>query len=136
VPAAQQAFEGGRMVWLQPEGKILVLFDAAQPGTDDSLLRIYDDTWTPGEEESDPAILPPPERFQPVRGFGKVWRNNPGVREGLGWALAPESAFMAMWQFEFNETIGTTSYLRLANGRIARLLGYYTGYGSWSYLDS
>lgn len=136
LSAAQQRFEGGRMVWLQSEGKILVLFDAAAAGFDESQLRVYEDTWTEREPESDPSIVPPADRFQPVRGFGKVWRESPEVRNGLGWALQMEAAFNTTWQFEFNESIGTTSYLRLVDGRIVRLTGYYVAFGTWSYLDS
>lgn len=136
VPAAHQPFEGGRMVWLQPEGTILVLYDAPAPGSDGWQLRVYEDTWGAGDAESDPDIEPPPDRFQPVRGFGKVWREDPEVRDGLGWALTPESAFTATWQFEFNESIGSTSYLQLSDGRIVKLSGYYVRYGSWTYLGS
>lgn len=135
-PAAQQEFEGGRMIWLQLQSNIIVLFDQAAAGGDGLQMRVYDDTWTVGEPESDPEIEPPADRLQPVRGFGKVWRENPEVRDGLGWALAPEMAFTATWQFEFNESIGTTSYLRLSNGQLARMVGYYTGFGGWTYIDS
>jgi hypothetical protein len=30
--------------------------------------------------------------MQPIRGFGKVWRDNQEVREKLGWAVAKEAA--------------------------------------------
>lgn len=134
--AAQQEFEGGRMIWLQPENKIIVLFDHIVAGSDAPQMRVYDDTWAEGEPESDPEIEPPANRVQPVRGFGKVWRENLEVREGLGWASGPESAYATTWQFEFNESIGTTSYLQLRSGEIVRLIGYHTGFGSWSYLNS
>ena len=65
-----------------------------------------------------------------------MWREDPEVRDGLGWALTPESAFTATWQFEFNESIGSTSYLQLSDGRIVKLSGYYVRYGSWTYLGS
>lgn len=134
--AAQQEFEGGRMIWLQPEHKIIVLFDHTIAGSDAPQMRVYDDTWVEGEPESDPEIEAPEDRLQPVRGFGKVWRENLEVRERLGWALGPESAYATTWQFEFNESIGTTSYLQLHSGEVVRLIGYYTGFGSWTYLNS
>lgn len=28
--------------------------------------------------------------MEPSLGFGKIWRNQPGVRDGLGWATAAE----------------------------------------------
>ena len=36
--------------------------------------------------EEDPDIIPPEGYYEPVRGFGKVWREERGVREHLGWA--------------------------------------------------
>lgn len=50
----------------------------------------------------DPGLVPPPGLFQPVLGFGKFWRGLvPGsewVRERLGWAVAPEVGYSALWQ--------------------------------------
>ena len=40
--------------------------------------------------EFDPAITPPSGLRQPERGFGKVWREHPDLREQLGWALEKE----------------------------------------------
>ena len=33
---------------------------------------------------------PPPGLVEPIRGFGKVWRNDPALASRLGWALAGE----------------------------------------------
>ncbi len=41
---------------------------------------------------------PPNGLLEPVRGFGKVWRNFSGVRDGLGWATAQESGTNAVIQ--------------------------------------
>ena len=38
---------------------------------------------------------PPAGLVEPVRGFGKVWRENPAVRQALGWATAPENGEQA-----------------------------------------
>jgi hypothetical protein len=45
--------------------------------------------------ETDPAFDPPAGSgfYQPKRGFGRVWREQPGVRERLGWATDPEFGF-------------------------------------------
>ena len=32
------------------------------------------------------------KRQQPIRGFGKVWRDHEGLRDKLGWATAKETA--------------------------------------------
>jgi hypothetical protein len=44
------------------------------------------------------ALTPPPGRYEPQRGFGKVWRDFPEVREALGWATLPEAAHIATVQ--------------------------------------
>ncbi|HUP27406.1 MAG TPA: hypothetical protein VM409_03150, partial [Chloroflexia bacterium] len=42
--------------------------------------------------EPQPPLNPPPPAglTAPTLGFGKVWRDNPEVRQKLGWALAGE----------------------------------------------
>jgi hypothetical protein len=65
----------------------------------DRLWFFTGDTWRDGLDPSDdPAIIPPNGLYQPVRGFGKVWRERPGVREALGWATAEEQGFTAVIQ--------------------------------------
>lgn len=95
--AAQQRFEHGVMIWLGAQDRILVLYgDGAGPA-----YEIVTDAWQSGMPESDPAIEPPAGLYQPVRGFGLVWRGESSgysVRERLGWALAPEQGYDALWQ--------------------------------------
>ena len=43
----------------------------------------FADTFVDGEPETDPGIAPPPNLQQPKRGFGKVWRDNPNVRDAV-----------------------------------------------------
>jgi hypothetical protein len=50
----------------------------------------FNDTFVEGEAEIDPSLIPPEGMYQPRRGFGKLWRNNPEVKDRLGWALTPE----------------------------------------------
>jgi len=93
VDVATQRFEHGWMIWRGSRDKydpaaIFVLFE------DDQHYVRFDDTYSPtADPESGPAV-PPPGLQQPVRGFGKVWREGTGarVRARLGWANAPESA--------------------------------------------
>lgn len=122
--AAQQDFEGGRMIWLASTNLIYVLCDAPCPwGT---LVR-YPNPWSAGEPESDPGITPPEGRTQPVRGFGKVWRDNAAVREALGWPLAPEVGFTSETQTQFLTCSAhpagcdgwpALEYVRLADARV------------------
>jgi uncharacterized membrane protein (DUF373 family) len=81
--AAWQKFEGGALLWWETTRRIYVLYQ-------DGRWTVFDDLWTTGNPESDPSIAPPAGRFQPVRGFGKVWRERQGVREKLGWAIERE----------------------------------------------
>ena len=60
--------------------------------------------WFSGMPLSDPSLIPPAGRYQPVRGFGLTWRDEQGypgyrVRERLGWATDEEfSVSGAMFQ--------------------------------------
>ena len=89
IEQAEQAFENGRMFYLQPNQEIWVMIN-----TDDDTAGVWTrhrDTWSEDLPETDPSIVPPEEDlYQPIRGFGKLWRENPAVREALGWALEDE----------------------------------------------
>ncbi|MFQ5343407.1 MAG: hypothetical protein ACE5F6_17845, partial [Anaerolineae bacterium] len=100
ISAAFQPFEGGVMIWRGDTQTIYVLYD-------DNSWNGFEDTWTPDQPERDPTIQPPEGREQPVRGFGKVWREQPGVRERLGWGLRSEEAYQsAVQNFERGTVLG------------------------------
>ena len=89
VQTAYQPFENGAMLWISrttwtQEKLIYVFFN-------DGTFQQFDDTWRDGEPVNS-GLTPPSGRFEPVRGFGKVWREGTGarVRERLGWAVEPE----------------------------------------------
>lgn len=128
--AAEQPFEHGRMIWLEDVGVlarvILVLYDDGQ-------FAMFDDTWTEGDPESDPAFVPPAGLLQPIRGFGKLWRENAGVRDKLGWATAGEQGFDTVFQTQIAESIGATAFLRALDGKIIRVSGWDVGTGTWQY---
>jgi len=92
--AAWQPFEHGVMLWREDVNLIYVL----EP---ENLWRSTGDTWREGDLAFEPAQDVPDGLHQPVRGFGLVWREQPGVREALGWATSEEDGFEAMIQ-EFN----------------------------------
>jgi hypothetical protein len=116
VWAAYEPFEGGHMVWRSDTREIYVLYH-------DGDYETHEDTW----QESEPIEIEgaPPQGLQaPVRGFGKLWANQSGVRERLSWATAAESGYtMAV------ETIpggsgrypGTSTYFTLPDGRVLNL---------------
>ncbi|MCP4414971.1 MAG: hypothetical protein GY805_00005 [Chloroflexi bacterium] len=87
--SAEQQFEQGFMVWAAEEDRIYVLFADELYTT---AWSAFEDTWQEGDPEDDPSIVPPSGLYQPQRGFGLVWREQPNVRERLGWALAPEAS--------------------------------------------
>ncbi len=124
---AYQRFEGGQMIWFGPEDRIYVLYDDGQiPKVD-----VVSDPWAEGMPESDPDIVPPDGLYQPVRGFGAVWRGEGGtwgVRERLGWALAPESAIPTSLQCNSAPKYNTC-YLQGAGGAILRLDPERSGWG-------
>ncbi|MEL7673435.1 MAG: hypothetical protein AAGU78_06825 [Chloroflexota bacterium] len=114
---AEQTFERGRMVWVAALDRIYVVFeDGARPG-----WAMYPDEFNEGDPERDESLAPPPGLEQPIRGFGLVWRNNPRVRERLGWGVSPEVSFEGMMQADSAEPRLATLYLRLRDGGILAL---------------
>jgi hypothetical protein len=115
--AAEQRFQHGLMLWVEARRLIIVLHDDA-PRT--PRWEMFLDKWVEGQAESDPAIVPPAGLYQPVRGFGLVWRQQPGVRERLGWAVDQEAGFHTLWQtttmYKYNSV-----YLRSPDGNVWRL---------------
>jgi hypothetical protein len=95
---AAQYFEHGLMIWVEALDMIFVMYD----GGDSKPWRQTPDPWEPGLPDSDPELVPPEGFYQPVRGFGMVWRNPDGMvyttREWLGWALGQEFAMEAGYQ--------------------------------------
>lgn len=114
MDAVGQNFEGGRVLWYKTS-------TVGEPDTlyviyNDGSWEFYSDTWVAGMPENDPSIVPPADRFQPVRGIGKVWREQPGVRGKLGWAYGPESFFSGRRQFP-DPPPGTYSDIYVDHGR-------------------
>ncbi len=114
---AVQQFESGFMIWIEEEEHIYVLFDdSGSPG-----WNTYVDQWDPSDPDRDPTLLPPDDLYQPVRGFGRVWREEPGVRDRLGWAVNEEQGYSTIIQrtsyAKYNET-----YILALDGGVWRLL--------------
>lgn len=99
VGGVWQAYEYGAMFWREQDRSIFVISELAirQGQPSDRWWRIVD-TFQEGEPESDPGLQPPPGMRQPIRGFGKVWRSNAFVREGVGWATGDEIGMTSVWQ--------------------------------------
>lgn len=94
-----QPFEHGLMVWFQEGGRTYVLIEEG------SLFKPYYEAMDLAGSslpDPDPSLVLPSGLYQPVLGFAKFWRGLvPGyewVRERLGWAVAPEVGYSALWQ--------------------------------------
>jgi hypothetical protein len=85
IQGAFQPFEYGAMLWRVDELAVLVLREG---GPWSQYSDTFDETKDP---LYDPSLSAPEGLHQPVRGFGKVWREQLGGPDsGIGWALAPE----------------------------------------------
>jgi hypothetical protein len=59
---------------------------------------VYADTYQDGSPPTTCAPTPPAGRIVPQYGFGKLWCTQPGLRDQLGWATAPEVGGKGRWQ--------------------------------------
>jgi hypothetical protein len=90
--SASQLYERGEMFWLAgPPAEIIVLYSSGR-------YQRFDDTFVSGVDPESGGETPPTGLIEPVRGFGKVWRSYPDVRNGLGWAVTGENAGQATVQ--------------------------------------
>jgi hypothetical protein len=119
---AEQHFEHGIMLWVQSQDLIYVLSENGQSRQ----WHPYLDEWEEGMPEDDPAIIPPPGYYQPIRGFGLVWREQTGVRDKLGWAVDTESAYETAVQHTSYSY--SNIYIRAADGNVWRLLPIFSGW--------
>ncbi|MAU09303.1 MAG: hypothetical protein CL607_05740 [Anaerolineaceae bacterium] len=94
---AEQSFQNGRMFWLEPVQQIWVL---TKDENENQVWLVYNDTWEEGDPETDASLVPPePGLQQPIRGFGKLWRENDDLRNLIGWAVDPELGFVTRYEF-------------------------------------
>lgn len=133
--AAEQVFEGGRMLWLQEirsggQTSSNLLFVLYSEGD----WQWYPDAWTPDQPESDPSLIPPQGRVQPQRGFGKVWREQTEVRERLGWGMAPEQGYHADWQAPIREFPPGAAYISTFSDGVLELSGWRDG--TWRFVTA
>jgi hypothetical protein len=99
--SAWQLFERGLMFWQDnpQDDLVLALFYGAD--NDHGTWQSFDDTWREGDLEQ-AGYAPPAGLLEPIRGFGRVWREElDGGPQGsavMGWAVAPEQGFAGTWQ--------------------------------------
>ena len=120
---AEQSFEHGTMIWIGERDQIYVLFD------DDVFSpkwSVYVDEWEEGDALCD-AGTPPAGHYQPERGFGLLWCEQPGIRDRLGWAVSPEGGYDTAVQATSNARYNDT-YIRALDGNVWRLLPESSGW--------
>lgn len=91
VPYSIVIMEHGIMLYVQPTGKIYAL-------PSDTFGAVFDDTYN---QQADDCTKPGPTpgTTEPCRGFGKIWRENPAVKQALGYAIAQERSFAGQTQY-------------------------------------
>ncbi len=99
VQIVEQVFEHGRMFWIRHNRQIWVMADNPDVLPSGGDWYCYNDTFEDGEPETDPSLVPPDDLIQPKRGFGKVWRTMPGLRDALGWATTPEFDLVSYYTY-------------------------------------
>jgi hypothetical protein len=103
--ASQNMFERGMMIWRQDTRQVYVFHDPTGANCRGT-VEVYTENWQEGQPETDPAFdaNSGPGRVQPMRGMGQVWRNNPNVRENLGFARGIETGYTIMTFQSGNKT--------------------------------
>lgn len=114
LQGAYQAFERGFLIWVPDDS--VPMWMLLNNGT----AYRFSDQWDGSalSEETPPAGLLAPER-----GFGWLWRHESTVRDGLGWAVAPEQAYTLTTQRTLSpgRYDPVRWYLTLPDGAMVRL---------------
>jgi hypothetical protein len=143
--AAFQRFERGMMIWVEgpqeaPADDMFMIFFENDP-TQPPFVRTY--MTMSGELPLKPGAspahrsgeIPPPDRYEPVSGFGLLWRgevevppqyqvpaDQKSLRERLGWALAPEVGYDFAEQCELPVPVHFfLCYIGLPDGKVLRI---------------
>jgi hypothetical protein len=108
IQVAEQVFENGRMMWIQPRKQIWVMVD---DGSGKGKWSVFEDTYLDGETEFDPSLVPPENKYQPERGFGKIWRENQTIHDSLGWGLTPEFGYVSNYEYHPGGKVEQNQYV-------------------------
>ncbi len=107
VGSAYQPYQNGLMFWVsslgaQPQAAIYALYN-------NGTYQRFNDTFQEGVDPASGGAAPPAGLLEPVRGFGKVWREQASVRDTLGWATSGESGGTAqVLMFERGEMVSVS----------------------------
>jgi hypothetical protein len=100
IYVAEQPFQRGRMFWLEPIDQVWVMVET-EPGL--GIWHVYEDLFEEGDPELDESLVPPTGLFQPVRGFGLIWRTGEDLRTNMGWATDVEVGFVTNYEYQPGE---------------------------------
>jgi hypothetical protein len=96
---AHQSFEKGYMFWVQARKIVWVLIaNPTNPNVGE--WYVYQDTFDEAVDKDDESIIAPDGKFVPKRGFGKLWRQTPGLRDALGWGITPEFGLNTEYKYQ------------------------------------
>lgn len=96
---AQESFEKGIIFWIQARDIMWVLIqDPSNPNV--GQWFIYQNTFNESVDTEDTSIVAPDGLYAPRRGFGKLWRQTPGLRDALGWATTPEFGLNTEYKYQ------------------------------------
>jgi serine/threonine protein kinase len=96
--AAWESFERGYMLWRSDTDNVYILNMQGGTNLSAGTWELRTDTWD-GSNPDGVGLSPPPGLYEPVRGFGWLWRTylgGPGSQ--LGWAREEEKGFCANFQ--------------------------------------
>ena len=106
----QQNFENGFMLWI--EAQDVIIYSDWSGLNHGELPDTFEHEVDPIH---DPSLQPPPGRLQPEYGLGKAWRETPGLRELLGWAVDYGTDFKVMRQSMPLHRYGYSEWISMAN---------------------
>lgn len=127
---ASERFEQGRMLYVDSSQTIYVLYERKSPS-----WSSYANQWHDGMSEFDPAIIAPSGLYQPVRGFGLLWRTQDAgkpasPRTRLGWATEPEASFTI--SFQCDALHDSNCWVSLPDGSVIWLKPNSSGWRPWT----
>jgi hypothetical protein len=132
--AAAQRFERGLMIWIEEVDMFFVLLDDHNSRYFSGPLELL-----PGASVDNRVGGAPPGFYEPISGFGLLWRGevkrSRDLREWLGWAVQPEFGFDTVYQRGLEGNWNTSRYMRNADGNVihVRSAAYVLPLG-WEYV--
>lgn len=114
IYVAEQSFQNGSMYWLQPIKQIWV---TTTDKDGKQIWLAFEDTWVDGQPEVNPTLTPPADLLQPVRGFGKLWRENKDVQALVGWASDAEFGYVTRYEYRAGGVVNAANEYVPGKGR-------------------